>query len=407
MYKKWISMLVVAMSACGDSGDSEDALTVGALMPLTGRFGFLTQALTGAMDVARNEVNASGGIAGRPMRIELGDDGSGADEALVAAEVARLKALGIDASLVASSGGALFAVPAATANDMILISGSAASPSLSAEEGDVFFRTIMTGLDIPRASAAYMDSEGIESVAMLTVANDALYGFIGPTQVTASEALGIEVLVDEQYVYESGNFDPTSLLEMVYSSGADALWIGGYGEDGAELLAALDRTRFTGRLFGGTGFQQEQFVEIVGAAKVEGLEVLTTFQPSGPAFERFRTAYQATNGTDVDFYAILQAATYDATAVLALALAAEANGVASSTREGIRQVGGPPGTTIEAGQLAEGFRLLEMGMPIDYQGLGSDVDFDAQGDVATAYGVWRFSGGTLSYVRPLIDGIDY
>lgn len=394
------------LCGCGEDA-ADDAITVGALVPLTGRLEFLAQILSGGIDVARNEINARGGVLDQPLRVELGDEASGGDEAVVTAEVDRFAASGIQASLVSSSGGAGFAIDAAADKPMLLLSGSAVNPDLSAEPNDLFFRTVAPVVDLSDASAAYIASEGITTLAMIYVSPDSVYDNQLPRQIARLEELGVTISIDQSYMYEAGSFDPAPILAQVYSEQPDAIYFGGYAADGTELLQSLDRGQYNGRLFAGSGFQQQEIANNAGAPKVEGLEVITSFAPAGPAFDRFKTAFEDANSINLESFTIIAAGMYDATAVLGLAMHAAGTTDALAVRDQLRNVGSPPGTPIEAGQLAEGFRLLDMGMPINYEGMASSADFDENGDVEESYGLWRFTSGQLTYVRTLIAGVDY
>lgn len=387
---------------CGDE-EAQPSLPVGLLVPQTGQFQFLEQQISGAVDVARNEINAAGGVLGQNIRVELGDDTSGSDADEVASEVARLASLGVEASLVSSSGGALAAVAASSTTPMLLMSGSSVSPSLTgADTGDLFFRTVSSVAGLPAATAAHIDDEGVTSIIIIRKSPDPVYDAQLPPTVAALESLGVTVVANLTYDHnDTTPVDPTPLLQEVYDEQPDAVYFGSYGPDGILLLQSLDRGQFTGRLFAGSGFQTTEISENVGAAKIESLEVITTVPPTGPGFERFRTAFMDTNGRDVDSFTIIPSATYDAMAVLALAIEAAGSYETSAVRDQLRAVSGPQGMEIEQGEIGQGLDLIRMGMEVNYVGMASTTDFDANGDVPQQYGLFEYTAGNLVFVEAL------
>ena len=86
--------------------------------------------------------------------------------------------------------------------------------------------------------------------------------------------------------------------------------------------------------------------------------------------------------------------TYDAT--IALALAAQAAGRLDGVaiRDRLRQVGGSPGTVVNAGPqgVAAALRILANDGEIDYEGASGSMDWDGNGDLRRGHiGIWRFT----------------
>jgi ABC-type branched-subunit amino acid transport system substrate-binding protein len=94
---------------------------------------------------------------------------------------------------------------------------------------------------------------------------------------------------------------------------------------------------------------------------------------------------------------------YDAFILAALALhrAGSFDGIA--VRDALREVAGPPGVQVGAGQFAEALQLIAAGEEIDHQGASGTVDFDARGDVPGLVEIWTFQGGR-PVPKKLYDG---
>lgn len=80
--------------------------------------------------------------------------------------------------------------------------------------------------------------------------------------------------------------------------------------------------------------------------------------------------------------------TYDAVYLIALALAQAGVTSRDAVINNLRDVSGPDNAspvTIGPGQFSAALEAISMGADIDYQGVTTDIDFDAQGDPSNAF----------------------
>jgi branched-chain amino acid transport system substrate-binding protein len=83
-------------------------------------------------------------------------------------------------------------------------------------------------------------------------------------------------------------------------------------------------------------------------------------------------------------------------------LAAVRGGTAdpATISDNLQAVSGPPGRKVTFEQLDEALQALMEGEQIDYEGASGPIDFDSNGDPASAiYEVWRFERGKIETVR--------
>jgi hypothetical protein len=92
--------------------------------------------------------------------------------------------------------------------------------------------------------------------------------------------------------------------------------------------------------------------------------------------------------------------TYDAAAILGLAIAHAGKFEAAAIRDSIRKVTGSDGEVIYAGP--EGFKkalqLIKDGKPIRYVGVIGPVSFDQFGDITGPFRLWRIKDGEVTTV---------
>jgi len=134
------------------------------------------------------------------------------------------------------------------------------------------------------------------------------------------------------------------------------------------------------------GLRDETLAEMV-AKDTAGNYIIAGFKGTtpdpraiGPSYETFKQKYIAEYGKEPTTYC---SNSYDAAAVVALAIekAGEASGTA--IRDSIRDIANPPGE--EVSDIGEALRLIREGKEINYQGASGEITFDEHGDVSGVY----------------------
>jgi neutral amino acid transport system substrate-binding protein len=110
-----------------------------------------------------------------------------------------------------------------------------------------------------------------------------------------------------------------------------------------------------------------------------------------PEYNAFRDRFRAVFGSEPIPFSSNQ---YDATALLALAIARANSTEGDAVRNALREVSSPPADRgiARAGRLQEALVQLREQRDIDYQGASGNTNFDELGDVVTPYEIWRFDG---------------
>jgi len=122
----------------------------------------------------------------------------------------------------------------------------------------------------------------------------------------------------------------------------------------------------------------------------------------GPGAEFFTEEYQAAYDEEPG---VFTAQAYDAMAVNILAATAAGENSGEALRDRIRTVANPGGDEFGPEDLPEAVETVAAGDPIHYVGASGSVNFDINGDVATAaYDVIDFQGGELETVDNLEFG---
>ena len=91
---------------------------------------------------------------------------------------------------------------------------------------------------------------------------------------------------------------------------------------------------------------------------------------------------------------------YDAGAIVALAIAKAGKGDAAAIKAAIPQVTAADGEPIHAGkeEFAKALGLIKQGKPIKYEGVIGPISFDQYGDITGPFRLWRIQDGKVTTV---------
>src|SRR5690606_8404318 len=172
--------LAVAGSATM-AGSAVADVKVGALMGFTGPIESLTVGIIRGAEIAVEEINAAGGVAGGNMVELVNADTTCVDASAASASADRL----VNAEKVAAIVGALCsgatiaaANSAAIPNNVVMISPASTSPAVtSLDDNDLVFRTAPSDARQGEVLADVLRERGVERVAVTYVNNDYGKGF--------------------------------------------------------------------------------------------------------------------------------------------------------------------------------------------------------------------------------------
>jgi ABC-type branched-subunit amino acid transport system substrate-binding protein len=378
---------------------------VGVLIDYTGALAEFGPALRNSAELAAAQINAAAEVVfGGPLIRLIHEDS--ATSPAVGADRAR-KLIEID-GVVAIVGSLASSVTVAVAEAVtaparvVQISPSSTSPLLTfLNDNDFLFRT--TASDALQGVVAGQLARGeiIEGYSFDTAAtifvNNPYGQGLSENFVRAFEARGGRVLAA---VPHPEAVQPTyaAELELALAGNPDVLVAISYPGHATVFLAeSRDLFGFTSWQFV-DGTKSVRIIEALGADTVEGL--LGTAPGADPGWagnELFLAAHEAAYGTRPELP--FNDTVYDAVAAIGLAIAkAYLDGVeitGEAVRDRLREVSNAPGEVVGVGAFEEAFRLLQLGVEINYTGAAGEVDFDQHGDVLTPVEIWRYAGGAI------------
>lgn len=358
---------------------SKGAIKLGVLLGFTGPIESTVAEMGPSADMAIAEVNAAGGILDGHMVEAVRADSTCVDSAAATAAAERLITSDKVSGIVgADCSGVTTAVltNVAMANGMVMISPSATSPALSTvKDNDLFFRTAPSDARQGAVMADIVMGKGHKSVAITHTNNDYGKGLADAFQ-KSFEALGGKVTATVSH--EDGKADYSAEVGALASAGGDALIVAGYVDQGGKgiVQGALDTGAFDTFVLP-DGMIGDSLVEAVGADLNGSYGQAPGTDSSGSAaFEKMAKGFDPT--------APFTKETYDAAALIMLAMQAAGSASPADYKSKIMEVANAPGVKIQPGELNWGIKILAAGGAIDYVG-GSNVELVGSGEAAGNY----------------------
>ncbi|MCY4371532.1 MAG: ABC transporter substrate-binding protein [bacterium] len=338
-------------------------------------------------DLAIRHINDGGGVLGQPVRGVTRDATRTPGPAVEAAQ--RLLEEGVHAIVGPNASAAALAVVEQVTGPAAIptISPSATSPQLTeAVDSDFFFRTTLSDTAQGPVLARVTRDRGFDNVGL--VYHDDPYG----RGLAASFADAWDGWLEAVAVV-GGQASYLQELRRSASGGAQALVVVTFGDQALAIVSeALDEGVYTQFLFGDAAKRPRLVEEIGGAALGDMYGTAGAPSPDSVAGPAWEDSFLAEYGELPVMTYVRE--TYDATVALALAAQAAGSLDGAALRDRLRDIGGPGGQVVlgTAEGAAEALRLLADGRDVDYEGVGSSLDWDEHGDLRRGHiEVWRFT----------------
>ncbi len=276
-------LTVLLVGACGPGAEEQDgsatAFKIGVMESLTGLGETYGNVAVQAKNMAVEEINAAGGINGRPLALIVEDSKCSAQDSITAYR----KLTDVDGVKIilgtSCSGAMLGAAPLAEEDGVVLFSGLATNPDI-ANAGDYIFRTAMNDLQVGIDTGNVLWADGIRSLATITESTDYAEG-VRRTSVDHFEKLGGQVVAAESYSSEVTDF--RSQLSKLISANPDALHVAAQGEfSGGTIVKQVRELGYEGPIYSEIVVIGATALEIAGDAAA-GLKAITAeLDPANP-----------------------------------------------------------------------------------------------------------------------------
>lgn len=331
---QWLALLMLAtLTACGDPAP----IRIGFIGGLSGRSADTGEASRNAVQLAVDDANRSGGIAGRRVELLVRDD---ADDPATAAQAVRdLSAAGV-AAIIGPNNSSIAAGMLPVLNELKVVTISPTVSSLAfAGLDDHLFRINWTTRDNARIYARHYIERGILRMAAATDANNAVFSESWLREFRAAyEPAGGRIVAHERFD-ANGARGYSQTMATLLASGPEALLLIANSVDAAQLAHQIRKSDREVLMIAAEWAASERLLMLGGDA-IEGLELVQSYDRTdgSEGYRRFREAYTANFQQEPGFSSV---AAHDAATVLFRALALK--GTRGSLKETLLGLDATPG----------------------------------------------------------------
>lgn len=358
--RQTLPLLAASLATPGLVRAQEGPIKIGGMLPLSGPASIEGHQIIVGLQFAVEEANKAGGALGRQIELVVEDDESNATKGvtIVRRFAERDKVpfvVGTYASAVAAAASRVlreYKIP--------MLSGGSTGAIATDENppGDPwFFRSWPDsngqGEDTAKAIVGQFKAKRIAIIR-----DNTNYGATLADQVVkVTKAAGAEVISID--TYNAAEQDFSTMLTKIRTQRPDAVYIGGWAGDGANIVRQSAEVGLRTQFVGSGSMISDDFIRLAGPA-CEGFAVATLFEPSTPnpvgrAFaERFRARYNREPST-------FSSLGFDSTAI----------GIEAMRRAG----------KAEGGAVQEVLKSKMKDFPIVQGPAGATAAFDAKGSV--------------------------
>ena len=365
-------------------------LKLGSLLPTTGNLAFLGPPEIAGVNLAVKEVNAAGGVLGKPVQVTHRDSGDTKTDTATQSATALL-AGGAQAIIgAASSSVSKTVINQITGAGVIQFSPANTSPDFTAwDDKGLYWRTAPSDVLQGKVLGNYIATCGVQTVGMI-VLNDA-YGTGLQKYVKESfEAAGGKVVSEE--LYNTGDSQFQAQVDKVVAAKADAIVLITFDE-AKSIIPLLTAKGIPGKQLFLVDGNTSDYSKVFKAGTMTGAH--GTF-PGTFTKDEFKKSLLTADPKLKDF--TYGGESYDAVNLIALASEAAKSTKGVDIAKKLKEVS-------EVGEKCTDYAscvtLLRNGKDIDYDGKSGPVTFSDAGDPTEAYiGIYEYKDdNTLSPVQ--------
>jgi branched-chain amino acid transport system substrate-binding protein len=283
-------------------------LTVAVNGPLTGSYATFGNQFKVGAEAAARDINAAGGVNGKQIKVEMGDDACDPKQAnALANKVAGAKVAAVFGHFC--SGSSIPASQVYNEQGILMISPASTNPKFTDERpGPGVYR--VCGRDDQQGSiaGAYI-ATNFKDKNVAIVDDKSAYGRgLAEETKKAMNAAGKKEVVAESIT--AGEKDYTALVSKLKQANVDLVYLGGYHTEAGLIVRQMRSQGMKAVLMGGDALVTQEYWQITGE---DGAGTLMTFSPDprkNPAaaevVKKFRAAGTEPEGYVLYTYAAMQ-----------------------------------------------------------------------------------------------------
>ena len=265
--------LTVSLAGCGDGEDS-NTTPIAIVGPVTGQYASFGAQMQNGAELAVEDINAAGGVLGKPLDLEIGDDACDPKQAVAVAN----QLTGSGVAFVAGhycSGSSIPASNVYAESDTVQISPASTNPAFTDDRaGPNIYRVCGRDDQQGRIAGNYL-AKHFSDKNIAIVHDKTAYGKgLADETKKALNATG-----KQEALYEAitaGDKDYSALVSKLKQADVDVLFLGGYHTEAGLIVRQMRDQGLNTILMGGDALVTQEYWSITGPA---GEGTLMTFSP--------------------------------------------------------------------------------------------------------------------------------
>jgi branched-chain amino acid transport system substrate-binding protein len=329
---------------------SGDKLLIGGVTALTGPQATFGEGARMGASLAAKEINARGGLLGRPIEMVYRDD-----------EANPTKAVQVVQELISNQGvkaiigpintpNALAVAPAVSEAKVINLQITTGTATVDAKKHPTIFRPQYYAAQEAEVMLGYfVQTRGLKQLGLL--ADSTGYGQGGVAELKPrAEALGVRIVAEEKY--NPGDADLTGQIGRILNGGAEGILAWGLGNDLAQAAKALEKLGWRVPMIGASGITTVGFRQLAGEAGRGHLGIYSrrfSFSDAAPAAapsREFVEKLDAEYGTDWSAQTVVSAPWYEAVYLYAEAVTRAGSDDSAKVQQALEAIQGFPANGI-------------------------------------------------------------
>jgi branched-chain amino acid transport system substrate-binding protein len=268
--------VAVVMAACGDSGGEKgsETIPIAVVGPVTGQYASFGAQMTNGGQMAVDDINAAGGVLGKKLDLDIGDDACDPKQAVAVAN----QMTGNGVALVAGhycSGSSIPASKVYAESNMVQISPASTNPAFTDDRAGPNIYRVCGRDDQQGGIAGKYLAKHFADKNIAFVHDKTAYGkgLADETKKALNEAGKQEAMYE---AITAGEKDYSALVSKLKQANIDIVYFGGYHTEAGLIIRQMRDQGMNTILMGGDALITQEFWSITGPA---GEGTLMTFSP--------------------------------------------------------------------------------------------------------------------------------
>ncbi|HVY97955.1 MAG TPA: branched-chain amino acid ABC transporter substrate-binding protein [Dongiaceae bacterium] len=296
--------------AYGQAAKADDLL-VGVAGPMTGQYASFGEQLQRGATMAIKDINAKGGVLGKQLKLEIGDDACDPKQAVqVANDMVKKGVVFMDGHFC--SGSSIPASAVYAEEGILQITPASTNPAFTEDAAAKGIKTVMRTCGRDDAQGVFAGGWLAKTYAGKNVAvldDKSTYG-AGLANETEKNMTAAGLKPALRDTYTAGDKDFSALISKMKDAKIDAVYIGGYHPDAALMMRQSREQGFNAAFVSGDAMNTAEFWSISGPAG-EGLRFsdaasAINLDSAKDVVKEFRADNYEPEGYTLSTYAALQ-----------------------------------------------------------------------------------------------------